>query len=498
MIRANVKKTGMTAVALAISFALTACNDNDDGKSLLTQPTVYKGFPVTLDGATGDDSVAYQGQMARHVLRESLKSALGDPVQSTTAGVYAELNNYLKNPGNVLDNKAIYAPSGKDGFPLKETMNSELGTGRNLSGKLYDPSGSGDPIPGVSAADSAKTMGWPGDKTAAEVLDMWLMAVAKDHGANTDGETDYYDMTHGYDYKQLVAKFLMGAVFYNQAVDKYLDENVSVAGVRDNDKPYVDGLHFTGKEHSWDEGFGYYGAAANYAELTPEQNYEVNKMGRNLSAADALKLADIDGDGKVSLYTEYTYGPAYYTASFDKDGKSTYGKDIMEGFLEGRTLIANATDNGVARKLSDAERMQLVAIAGDIQRNWEAVFAEAVYKYAGLSHKYITNLENGTDTSPKSYYHLWSEMKGFMMALQYGGSNSLINAAKFKEIDALMGYGPVLVDGRQVNGIDSAGNYTLSSGNTWTAYKANMISIQKKLDALYGLKAKQYEIGAAS
>ena len=49
----------------------------------------------------------------------------------------------------------------------------------------------------------------------------------------------------------------MGAVFYNQAVDNYLDEKMR-ADTKPNDKPYKDGACYTGKEHSWDEAFGYW------------------------------------------------------------------------------------------------------------------------------------------------------------------------------------------------------------------------------------------------
>ena len=50
---------------------------------------------------------------------------------------------------------------------------------------------------------------------------------------------------------QLISKFIMGAVFYNQVVDNYLDEKLS-ADKKPNDKPYKKGAAYTGKEHSWD------------------------------------------------------------------------------------------------------------------------------------------------------------------------------------------------------------------------------------------------------
>ena len=37
-----------------------------------------------------------------------------------------------------------------------------------------------------------------------------------------------FDPNTGYNYPQLISKFAMGAVFYNQAVDNYLDEKLGL------------------------------------------------------------------------------------------------------------------------------------------------------------------------------------------------------------------------------------------------------------------------------
>ena len=81
----------------------------------------------------------------------------------------------------------------------------------------------------------------------------------------------------------------MGAVSYNQAVNNYLAGKLS-ADNKPNSKPYKEGAYYTGKEHSWDEAFGYWGAAAHSLNLSAKQNYDVAKM-KDLSAADA------NGDG---------------------------------------------------------------------------------------------------------------------------------------------------------------------------------------------------------
>ncbi|WP_235824184.1 DUF4856 domain-containing protein [Falsiruegeria mediterranea] len=102
-----------------------------------------------------------------------------------------------------------------------------------------------------------------------------------------------------------------------------------------NSKPYSEGKHHTGKEHSWDEGFGYFGAAAHSLGLNAEDNY-------NIAKKKDLAVADANGDGMVDLKTEFVFGPAYYAAGADKSGKTTCMTDIMTAFIEGRKLITSA------------------------------------------------------------------------------------------------------------------------------------------------------------
>ena len=490
-------------LAVAVSAALGGCGSSSNNSApavvsspAFEKPTTYSNFPVTLKdsgAAEGASSVSYTGQMARHVLREQAKAIVKAPT-STGYNTITEVNNYLKNENNVVDATAIIAPASVDGFTFKETQNNEISTGKNLDGKIYDPEKAGDPIPGVEDADKAITLGWPGNKTAKEVIDLWVNYFGFGHTDNDSSDTvkDHVDSVHGYDFNQLLPKFLMGAVFYNQAVDKYLDENLA-ADVKPNNEAYSGDSIYTGKEHSWDEAFGYFGAAAHYGELTAQQNYDITKRKPAVLAA-----ADKDGDGSISRYTEYNYGASYYAASFDKDEKSTYGPDIMNAWLEGRTVITNAVDgDGFARALTDEERTSLRDFAVVIQKNWEMVIAEAVYKYAGSSYSDLTELELGTETNPDDYYKHWGELKGFMLSLQYGGASSTMTKAKFEEIDNLIGYGPVLLNGNQVDGFAANsrnGAYTISTGNSITDYKSGLKTVQETLDAFYTLKAKQKTI----
>ena len=203
---------------------------------------VYGPFPVTLKNYSGDctNTVSYSGQIARHVQHDSLKDR-------STKGSYSEMVSYYEGSDK---NKQIWAPASKDGFPIKQTLLNEISKGKNLSGKTYK---------GTITA-------WPNNLTGPEVIDFWMNKAA----ANPK------DVSVGLNYQQLLSKFIMGAVFYNQAVDNYLDEKMR-ADTKPNDKPYKDGACYTGKEHSWDEAFGYWGAAAHSLLLSAEQNYNIAK-----------------------------------------------------------------------------------------------------------------------------------------------------------------------------------------------------------------------------
>ncbi len=410
---------------------------------------VYGPFPITIKGYSGakTNSVSYSGQIARHVLHDSLK-------KMSSKGNLDDMMVYFTGSDEDL---SIIAPASKDGFPVKQKTLNDISKGKNLSGKTY----------------KGTINGWPGQMTGPEVLEFMIEKAA----ASKDG----FDPTTGYNYTQLISKFAMGAVFYNQAVDNYLDEKLN-ADNKPNDKPYKQGAHYTGKEHVWDEAFGYWGAAAHSLKLSAKENYEIAKM-KNLQAADA------NGDGIVDLKSEYNFAHSYYASSFDKGGKTNYFKTVTQAFIDGRQIITNA--NG--QKLTDSQREKLISLAGTIERNWEKVLAEAVFKYAGSVYKDIDKLkellESNSDTSKafSTYAKHWGELKGFAMAMQSGRKN-LGEAASYMNRE--MGFGPVLLNTSQVTGIDSYGNYIKDESVSMDVYQMNMLKIQKLMINKFGVKAR--------
>ena len=410
---------------------------------------VYGPFPVTLKGYSGDctNTVSYSGQIARHVQHDSLKDR-------STKGSYAEMVAYYEGSDK---NKQIWAPASKDGFPIKQTLLNEISKGKNLSGKTYK---------GTITA-------WPNNMTGPEVIDFWMNKAA----ANPK------DVSVGLNYQQLLSKFIMGAVFYNQAVDNYLDEKMR-ADTKPNDKPYKDGACYTGKEHSWDEAFGYWGAAAHSLLLSAEQNY-------NIAKKKDLVSADYNEDGVVDLKSEYVFAHAYYASSFDKGGKTSYMEDITRAFLDGRKLITSA--NG--EKLTDAQRSELMGYVAIISENWQKVIAESVFKYAGSTYKSLVALEdvNNDDLAKEfsKYMKYWGELKGFSMALQVGKDNIGESATK---LNRMIGFGPMLMDETQIVGIDSKGNYVMDKIYSMNDAKLHMLKIQKLMIDEFGVEARSNDM----
>ncbi len=448
---------GVSALVIAVASGTVLAND------------IYAGFPVTLKGYDGakKTSVAYTGQIARHVLHDSLKKLANSGNGSPNPDLQAKMTAYYsgKDAG-----RAILAPKTKGPFAVKQSGIDDISKKKNLAGKTY----------------KGTITGMPNNMTGPELVSFWI---AKASSANKG-----YDAANGYDYGQLISKFIMGAVSYNQAVDNYLDEKLR-ADKKPNDKPYKKGAHYTGKEHSWDEGFGYFGTPAHTMSLTPGQVYEIAKQGKkSKDPKDALMAADYNKDGKVDLKTEMTFGPAYYAAGFDKSGNSTkYLHTITKAYLDGRKLIASAK----GEKLTDAQRSMLMSYADVIRKNWQKVLAEAVFKYAGSTYKDLTKLqtiiEAKGDTSKvlRKYVKHWGELKGFSLALQTGKENLGETATR---LNRLVGFGPLMPNQSQVVDIDSKGNYVRDQGSGMGEYMLHMLKVQKLMADKFGVKARKNDM----
>ena len=446
-----IKRPKTTLAALIASSLVFGC--------VFAKPDMYGNFPVTEKSYSGKkkDSTSYTGQVARHVLHNSLKKLAGKGNGNPNPELKATMMSYYssKDAG-----RKIIDPTSKGEFKVKQTMVDEISKGKNLKGKTY----------------KGLVNGFPGQMSGPEVFEFLIDKASSSNKG--------FDPVTGYNYTQLISKFMMGAVFYSQAVDNYLDEKMG-ADNKPNNKPYKKGAHYTGKEHSWDEAFGYFGAPAHAMALNAKQAYGIAKR-------KDIKVADANGDGVVDLKTEMTFAHAYYAADSDKAG-TKYMHTIVDAFIKGRQLIRDA--DGAA--LTDQQRAKLMSYVKVIKTNWERVIAEAAFKYAGSCYKDLEKLrtivESNGDASKAfaAYGKHWGELKGFLMALETSG-RSLGEAGV--RMNRLVGYGPVLLGGGQVTGIDSDGNFLIGGNRSMGEYQVHMVKLQKLLGDTFKLKARKNDV----
>ena len=449
------KRNLLIPILIGVVFPMTSLSAAD----------VYQNFPITVQGYSGDktDSTSYSGQVARHLLHNSLKKLAGKGNGEPNGELKGMMMAYFSGKE---EGRAILIPISKEGFIVKQASIDEISKGKNLSGKTY----------------KGAVAGWPGYMTASEVLEFMI---DKASSANQG-----FDPVTGYDYPQLISKFLMGAVFYNQAVDKYLDESLG-ADQNTNDKAYKEGTPYTGKEHVWDEGFGYFGAPVHALSLDAKQAYGISKGKHEL-----MSIADFNQDGSIDLKREMTYAHAYYAADADKSGKTNYLHNITRAFLDGRMLIVSAGGNA----LTDEQRADLMSHAASIKSNWEKVIAEATFKYAGSVYKDLQKLmtiieaDGNVSETFRAYAKHWGEMKGFALALQTSGKDLGETSVK---LNRLIGFSPVHLGGGQVIGIDPKGNYQIGETVSMGEYMAHMIKVQILLAERFELVALKNNSTAA-
>lgn len=421
----------------------------------------YGPFQITVKNYSGSktNSVSYGGQMARHVLHNSLKKLAGKGNGDANPALKEQMLSYYAGKS---DGRIILDPVTKGSFKIEQTQIDSLSKKKNLKGKTYQ----------------GAVYSFPGQMTGPEVVELFI--------DKASSSIKGFDPLTGYNYQQLMSKFIMGAVFYNQVVDNYLDEKLD-ANTKPNNKPYKKDAAYTGKEHVWDEAFGYFGAPVHALSLSAGDV-------KGIAKKKSLEIADSNKDGVVDLSSEMAYAHAYYAAGFDKSG-TRYFKSIVQAFVDGRQLITQA--NGEV--LTDAQRTKLKSYAQIIKTNWERVIAEAAFKYAGETYedlgKLITIVESNGNANKvfKDYSKHWSEMKGFLMALQASGKDL---GGVAVQLNRLVGFGPVLLGGNQVTGINTDGEFETGGNMSLGDYQVHMIKVQKVLADNFNLQAKQHDATA--
>jgi hypothetical protein len=472
-------------------------------------PATYTFNSSITDGAS---SVSYTGQVARNFLILGLvkeAEALTEGVNAVDAR--ANMKDYIAGVAdnniahnfslkNIGDTPVLPTGSGTDGAMLVGDIS---GSFKNLDEKIAGGSGA-ENTSGKSGETSkllnGEFFGWTDGITATslpiDLVYVWvdqLVDEAQDgagiiiqtvDGPITIDVSEYEGDAEGRNYRQLLQKFLLGAVNLSQLSNDYLRVAFNDAEylAQEGSKDYAKG------EHDWDEAFGYYGAARDNNDYT--DNEAAGKSGR-----DTWKNGwyDSNADGSIDVRSEYNMAISQNCAKRDRG--STTGTDLskeaMDAFLLGRHIIDVSTAAG---SMSDDEyavvKDQAVIAANAVEK---CVAATAIHYVNDMEDDYAL-IVDGQYADKSNFTNLtkhWSEMKGFALGLQFNPESPYAAADKrdeLKQILADMGDAPVLADGSQ-NGIAATG----TAAEAITAYVAKLVEARNKMGVAYGFDTSDVE-----
>ena len=393
----------VTVLLLATSLIIVGCGEDNTVDPLIQEPTgddtaidIPSAYVFDSRFVEGKSSISYSGQTVRNLLLQDLKvfiDSLGkDGARAAT--VQDMLNFYDYDDG--LNLKSL---STAGALPVLESRYSSISTGKNLAGKI-----SGDVVIGY-------------DYTADDLVREWFQIIA-DNSQNPEklGTPAVYTDDNGVDLTQMINKVLIGAVPYYQATGVYLDSLLD----RDNSEARDGTDPYTAMEHAWDEAFGYFGAARDYARYTDEQ----------LAGKVEDFTFDSNGDGSIDFKSEYNFGLSRNAGKRDKGGSGVnFTHEIFDAFLKGRTLITN---QGTVAEIS--QQRQLAA------NGMEKVIAATIVHYINDTLSDMSKLGTADENRVNLNKH-WAEMKGFTVALQYNPFR-LIGEGQLRELHGIMGQAP--------------------------------------------------------
>ena len=393
----------LVVLLTVVSLFLAACggdedtdDDDLDGEAGATIE-VPQAYVFDSRFMEGESSVSYSGQVVRNLLLQDLK-ALTDSV-GKDGGRAVAVSDMLKlyEYDDALNLKTATTTGA---LPASESHYSALSTGKNLVGKISD-----EPVIGYG-------------RTADDLVREWFEMIAENsQDSDKLGTPMAYTTDDGVDMSQMVNKVLIGAVPYYQAtgvdLNGLLERDNSEA--RDGTDPY------TAMEHGWDEAFGYFGAARDYARYTDAQ----------LAGSVDDFTFDSNGDGSIDFKSEYNFGLSRNAAKRDKGGSGVdFTQQIFNAFLAGRTAITN---QGSVAEIS-AHRQTAA-------EGMEKVIAATVVHYINDTLSDMSALGTADENIANLNKH-WAEMKGYTVALQYNPFR-LISDGQLAELHGIMGEAPI-------------------------------------------------------
>lgn len=487
------KNNLLVAVVVAATVALTGCgssssNKGDDSSS--SEPTggASSSAPTSSTSTSSSDSssstgdmlqdvfsfknendestVSYSGQIARHVIMDEIKQAIGNVTSQDMTQLEIAKRFYFGGESQA-DIDEFFITTAKSPNTIQKTIGA-ISTGKNLSEKIAG----GFPEGNLRKGESARLIndeffGWEGlaaddkpdefvnylfDQIEALIVEENLPTVPVDGEASGVAIAKRFVSAEGVDYQQLVQKFLLMSVGFSQGTNDYLAPGrdfTTELGILVKDG--VPNLYSEG-EHHFDEGFGYFGGARDSLNLTKDQIKALHN--------------DSNEDGMIDLNSEYNYGQSVNCAKRER-GNNNFTERAMRGFIDGRGIVAKMTAE--KDSLTDTQKeMYKADLANAISAAaiaWEECIAATVIHYINvLTDDDMSQYVDGQFASIGNFYDVakhWSEMKGFALGLQFSPYSPFRaddrSLAQLKDILQKMGTAPVLAN----DTADNIAQYTM-------------------------------------
>jgi len=451
-------------------------------------PTRY----AYTDGA-GADTVSYTGQTKRHILISDMVDTILGLQENINQDVVSQLNFFFRYDAASSDNNVSSFDIGEPLLPNDGSGNMTYGSiadGKDLVGKIAggDGLGGGETTRLIDDEFFGWVNGADADPLPVEYVDFLFAAL---HGEATDGTSPLIPVDNaqlvpldtvtidaqGVDYRQLVQKFLLTSVAFSQATNDYLQTDFANALTLEDGKPY------TSAEHDWDESFGYFGAARNYADYSDD---EIRGAGGRPEYANGYN--DANGDGLVDVRAEFNFGASTNCAKRDAGSTNNanptnFTQDVFDAYLLGREILKNAAAAGTLTAEAQTALDEQGRIAG---LTYEQCYAATVVHYINdlIDDMAEFDTVDGEFASLDNFKNMakhWAEMKGFAIGLQFSPFSPFRDNAtaldNLRQVLSLMGDHPVLADGTQ-------GGAAFPGGIA--QYQADLLAARDILEATYG------------
>lgn len=235
---------------LAITLFSCDVTDNNDSTDIET-PETYEF------SRNGESTVSFTGQTTRIKMATELFGAMSDFDNSTEELLLQMYRNQTAEGG--------------DADPYSD---SELNAStKSVKSKVAASTDYFSANTSVSAEIKAQFEEWISGQVDEVFPNENQLADQGVAGQIADGSSTRYVNEKGFEYNQLLAKSLNGALIADQILNNYLSTSVLDAGTNreDNENEVLDGdSNYTTMEHKWDEAYGYlYGTSQNPANPTP-------------------------------------------------------------------------------------------------------------------------------------------------------------------------------------------------------------------------------------